>query len=175
MTDTHVYFLGSPLSQWALSRFSAQIDIEGPFYHFTHAEQYMMAAKAYLFSDEDSLQKILNASNPALQKSLGKRVKNFDPELWSKASLDVVIRANICKFAQNIDQRQFLISTGSRKIVEGNQDDPIWGVALDWNDDKILDEKNWRGENRLGQALEIVRDLFNNIPTTINPWTRKYI
>ena len=34
----------------------------------------------------------------------------------------------------------------------------IWGVKIDWKDDKILDEKNYKGLNLLGKALMQVRN-----------------
>ena len=38
-------------------------------------------------------------------------------------------------------------------LVEGSPVDPIWGVGLHFDDDLILDEKNWKGQNLLGKCL----------------------
>lgn len=43
-------------------------------------------------------------------------------------------------------------------LVEGSPYDKIWGVKIDWKDDKILDEKNYKGLNLLGKALMQVRN-----------------
>jgi predicted NAD-dependent protein-ADP-ribosyltransferase YbiA (DUF1768 family) len=37
-----------------------------------------------------------------------------------------------------------------RLFVEGNPHDGIWGVGLSWDDKKIEDRRNWKGQNRLG-------------------------
>ena len=65
-----------------------------------------------------------------------------------------VLRA---KFSQNEDLKQILLETGDRILVEGSPYDKIWGVKIDWQDDKILDEKNYKGLNLLGKALMQVR------------------
>jgi predicted NAD-dependent protein-ADP-ribosyltransferase YbiA (DUF1768 family) len=46
--------------------------------------------------------------------------------------------------------------------VEGTPFDPIWGVMIKWDDDRILDEKNWRGQNLLGKVLMRVRNDLKN-------------
>jgi len=34
----------------------------------------------------------------------------------------------------------------------------VWGVALAWDDPKILDQANWAGTNWLGEVLTDLRD-----------------
>ena len=46
------------------------------------AEHYMMAGKAKLFNDTEILEKILNSETPNLAKSLGRKIRNFNPEIW---------------------------------------------------------------------------------------------
>lgn len=47
-----------------------------------------------------------------------------------------------------------------KTLVEGSPFDKIWGVGIADNDDRILNEANWRGKNLLGKALEEVRDFY---------------
>ena len=53
--------------------------------------------------------------------------------------------------------KEALLRTGDRIIVEASPYDKIWGVGLEENDPRILNEKNWRGQNLLGKALIEVR------------------
>ena len=32
-------------------------------------------------------------------------------------------------------------------------EDKIWGIGLHYNDDKVLDESNWNGQNLLGKCI----------------------
>jgi ribA/ribD-fused uncharacterized protein len=41
--------------------------------------------------------------------------------------------------------------------VEASPKDKVWGVGLHFTDDAILDEKNWKGTNWLGEAIMQVR------------------
>src|SRR5262245_44382569 len=64
------------LSQWWPATFVA----DGQTY--ASAEQYMMAQKAKLFSDEDAYARILATTSPSEGKKLGRSVKGFDEALW---------------------------------------------------------------------------------------------
>ena len=44
----------------------------------------MMAERAKLFNDGDSLKKILNAKNPGEAKAIVRKVKNFNGSTWFK-------------------------------------------------------------------------------------------
>ena len=67
------------------------------------------------------------------------------------------------KFSQNPDLLT-LIKTHSDKIfVEASPVDLIWGVGLHENDDLILDESNWTGLNKLGNALTTVAQLLKDL------------
>jgi ribA/ribD-fused uncharacterized protein len=65
-------------------------------------------------------------------------------------------------FNKNLKEK--LLETGDKILVEASPIDLIWGVGLHEDDDKILDEANWKGENRLGKVLMKVRDYFDNNP-----------
>ena len=38
-------------------------------------------------------------------------------------------------------------------LVEAAPCDKIWGIGLEKEDEKILDERNWKGTNLLGKCL----------------------
>src|SRR5689334_8865402 len=50
--------------------------------NYQTAEQYMMAEKARLFNDTETLALILKATNPGDVKKYGRQVKNFSEEKW---------------------------------------------------------------------------------------------
>ena len=139
-------------SQW----YPCSFEVDGITYNC--AEQYMMAGKARVFNDEDTLGKILSASDPKIIKALGREVKNFDTEKWATISKDIVVKGNLHKFAQNIKLFQFLRETGNRVLVEASPYDTIWGIGMKESDIGITNPHNWKGLNQLGFALMEVRD-----------------
>jgi len=68
-----------------------------------------------------------------------------------------MVDVNMDKFGSNPYLKDILLSTGNKTIVEASPFDTIWGIGLHWKDDKVLDEKNWNGQNLLGKALMEVR------------------
>ena len=150
-TKTHIYFWGTWFSQWAKGVF----EVDGVKYNC--AEQYMMAEKARTFGDQDALVRIMEAKDPDAQKFIGRRVKNYEDQIWKEKRYQVVKKANLAKFSQIPAAKKFMKKSGNKIIVEGSPYDKIWGVGLHYKDDKILNEKNWRGENLLGKVLMEVR------------------
>lgn len=164
-TATHFFFLNGPLSQWYPCTFSCALVVGGQPMVFNCAEQFMMAAKANLFSDMDALDQIVAVSQkrdwreaPKKQKAIGRTVKGFDPALWDVEAQEIVFRGNLAKFDQNPALGLFLDQTGDKIIVEGAHYDSVWGVGLSWDDERITDPDNWQGSNWLGQALMRVRE-----------------
>jgi len=167
VTPSHVYFLRGPLSQWFHSPFKAQPFIAevmqycAEFHMFNTCEHYMMFNKAIFMRDLDCASRILAAKTPKEAKDLGREVKNYDDALWDAVRFHVVAKANFLKFNSmwtDPKLKEYLMKTGSRTLVEANPIDPIWGVALAQDDDRILDESQWRGRNLLGKALMMARD-----------------
>jgi ribA/ribD-fused uncharacterized protein len=166
-TETHVYFLSGAFSNWHQSKFKQSLVEDGEKLTFNCGEQYMMAGKATLFGDAEHKKKIMCCQpkegedwreTPKRQKALGRDVEGFEKALYDRNAREIVFRGNWAKFTQNTDLLALLLATESRIIVEGASYDEVWGVKLNWNDPKILDEKNWRGTNWLGEVLMRVRD-----------------
>jgi len=122
------------------------------------AEHYMMYQKAILFEDFESANKILNSNSPKEVQMIGREVKNFSEELWQKLSFDIVVKANIHKFAQNKELKNYLLSTNNKILVEASPIDKIWGIGLKKDDIRATNQKEWLGENKLGFALMKVRE-----------------
>lgn len=147
----------SCLSQWYPCEFS----IDGFKYHCM--EQYMMASKARIMGDKETLQKILIARDPREIKKLGRQVKGFDGIRWDMCKKDVVVLANLAKFTQNKALRDFLLSTGDKVLVEASPYDTIWGIGLSADDADAKDPNKWRGKNLLGYALVEVREMIKRL------------
>ncbi len=140
-----------PFDQWTPSIFT----INGIQYNC--AEQYMMVEKARLFGDTNIEKQIMNTDDPRTQQKLGKKVLNFNNEVWIKARYNIVFQGNLAKFTQNKDLRSELINTGNRTLVETSPIDKIWGIGLSANNPLAYDVASWNGLNLLGKVLEDVR------------------
>jgi len=141
-------------SQW----FPFQFEENGIKYQT--AEHYMMAGKAKLFNDNETLEEILKSDSPNQVKNLGRKVKNFDPKLWDEQKYEIVKRGNFLKFSQNQKFKDFLLSTNDKILVEASPYDTIWGIGMLETDPKANDPLLWNGENLLRFALMEVRDLL---------------
>ncbi|GBU09290.1 swarming motility protein [Gammaproteobacteria bacterium] len=148
--NVHLFYSGC-FSQWHKSDFSDNGLI------FNCAEQYMMYSKALLFSDKSSASDILLAQHPRTQKMIGRKIKNFDEQIWLFFRGSIVFSANYAKFSQSDDLKSMLLNTGSSIIAEASPSDKIWGIGLAESDQLALNPKNWKGMNLLGIALMQVR------------------
>lgn len=154
VTDTHVYFWGSVYSNWFMQ------DFEDNGVIYCCGEQHMMAKKAELFGDKEILKEIMKERNPKKQKALGRQVKGYDDAVWSNERFEIVRQGQYRRFSQNPSSKKMLLSTGNKIIVEASPYDDIWGVKLGPFDDRVLDEKNWRGLNLLGKVHMENRTIF---------------
>src|SRR5262245_33030073 len=150
--EQFTFFWRGPLSQWHKSRFT----IDGVTY--SCAEQYMMAQKAVLFKDQETLDEIMASDSPRVQKALGRKVRGFDQSKWDSLAREIVYRGNWGKFTQNEDLCKLLMATKGTTLVEVNPSDTIWGIGLAEDDPRAQDRKTWRGKNWLGEVLTKVRE-----------------
>lgn len=150
--ETFTFFWKSPLSQWHRSPF-----VLGGI-TFTHAEQFMMYAKAVLFNDRDSADQILQARTPREQQALGRTVRGYDESIWALFREGVVYTGNYARFQQNPEQRELLFATKGTTLVEASPHDQVWGIGLAEDDPRALDRTQWRGLNLLGAVLTRVRE-----------------
>lgn len=118
----------------------------------------MMYKKAELFSDLETAKKILESTSPAKQKKLGRQVKGFDQQIWDQHCKQIVYEGNYAKFTQNPDLKEELLKTKGTILVEASPVDRIWGVGLSEEDPRILNPKEWRGRNYLGEILTKLRE-----------------
>lgn len=125
--------------------------------YYPTAEHYMMVQKAKLF-EPSCMEMVLNAKTTKEVKLLGRSIKNFDEQIWSEKSFDIVVQANMAKFSQHEDLKRFLLSTGTKVIVEASPYDKVWGIGMSADNEKASQPLKWNGLNKLGFALMVVRE-----------------
>lgn len=152
MNSEFTFFWAGPFSQWARSPFK----LEGKT--FVTAEQYMMYKKAMLFGDTEIADRIMRTSDPKIQKSLGRKVKNFDAVKWNAVARQVVYDGNMAKFTQNQSKQAELLGTFGTTLVEASHVDFIWGIGLTADKADVTPPHLWPGTNWLGLTLTKVRD-----------------
>ncbi len=121
--------------------FRAPISLDGVW---PTSEHYFQAMK---FEDSAHRERIQRAPSPKLAKQLG---QSRDVPLradWEKAKDGVMRAALEAKFGQHAALAAMLVGTGSATLVEHSADDAVWADGGDGS-----------GENRLGHALEAVRE-----------------
>lgn len=104
------------------------------------------------------LGKVLHTSDPKAQKAIGRQVEGYDDKLWGAARVACVVGGSIARFEADASALKALLATGDRVLVEGSPYDHIWGVKLRFDDPKIDNPANWRGQNLLGIALGETRE-----------------
>lgn len=145
------------LSQWWPCHFEVVPET------YNCAEQFMMAEKARIMGDEVTRREILKTSDPKEIKALGRMVRNFDEKKWDEHKYNVVALGNLHKFQQNPQLKDFLLSTGSKVLVEASPYDVIWGIGYAEDAPECKNPEKWRGQNLLGIALMQVRNYIKGL------------
>jgi ribA/ribD-fused uncharacterized protein len=148
----------SPLSNFH----GAEFEIEGVRY--LHVEQFFQAQKAKFYGDFVRTNKIMSSST-ALQCLLARKHVKVQHQSqntqWQLEAPKVMKKGLLAKFTQNKHLGNFLLSTGSKVLVEANAKDNFWGAGLSLNDANLADSTMWPGSNKLGILLGEVRDILN--------------
>lgn len=148
----HTKKAGQAVGPWLFSQwFDAPFEHEG--HRYRTAEHWMMAGKARLFGDDETLASILAARTPGEAKALGRRVRGFDEDTWNAHRMAIVVEGSVLKFSSDPELRDFLEATSSRVLVEASPLDRIWGIGLAADDPNATRPEKWQGLNLLGFAL----------------------
>ncbi|KAM3717388.1 N-glycosidase [Dirofilaria immitis] len=158
---TLFFTIRSPFSNFHPCRFTIFEDVgngkpEERWYYST--EQYYMYHKALSAGDSETAEQIANERDARKIKMISRNIKNFERELWSKISSDVMRRGNFAKYTQNPLLRKKLFYTYGSTLVECSPTDLEWGIGLDINEPDALSPSKWRGKNKLGQILTEIRE-----------------
>ncbi len=141
-------------SQW----YDSPFELDGVRY-FT-AEHYMMAEKARLFGDREAEAKVLACTHPGEAKKLGREIRGFDNRVWYGKRVEIVVKGNHARFSQHERLRDYMLSTGTRVLVEASPVDAIWGIGLAADHRDATNPHRWKGLNLLGFALMEVREML---------------
>lgn len=141
-------------SQW----WECEFEIDGITYHTS--EQYMMSQKALLFGDTEINEEIMKARHPKQFKDLGRKVNNFNEQIWNENCCDIVLKGNYAKFSQNERLKYFLLNTNDRVLVEASPYDKIWGIGMSEDNPKCENPIQWNGTNFFGFCLMEIRDML---------------
>ncbi|MCJ1229867.1 hypothetical protein MMC12_006537 [Toensbergia leucococca] len=117
-----------------------------------------------LFGDTQTAEKIVLATAPAAQKSLGRQVKCLREDVWDLNKEKIVEEGNWNKFRDaedNTGLRRMLLGTGDRELVEASPGDKVWGIGYKAHDAEANRDK-WGG-NLLGKALMRVRSRLQEL------------
>jgi ribA/ribD-fused uncharacterized protein len=139
------------LSQWGVSEF----EIDG--IRFRSAEQAMMHGKAVLFGDHGTAARIAACRTSFQAQLLGRTVSGFDDGTWVEHREEVVVRANLAKFSQDPELRDYLLSTRGSILAEASATDLVWGAGTLDDHPGASDPRRWPGLNLLGSSLMRVR------------------
>ena len=90
-----------------------------------------------------------------MQKQIAKSVR---PNNWNQLGPDVMITGIRAKFKQNKRLNEFLKSTKDLTLAEASPYDTFYGIGLGLDSMEKTDPANWRGQNKLGEMLNIVRE-----------------
>ena len=151
----YLFFWGGIYSNWYKSPFSVKMG-SGTSVDFNCGEQYMMYCKATLSNDKDSTDLIMAEKDPRKQKSLGRKVKNFNSALWDKHKEEMMLIGLTEKFKQNPELLIQLLAENCETFVEASPYDRIWGIGFDATN-AMAHESEW-GENLLGKIITKIRN-----------------
>ncbi|TGO18441.1 hypothetical protein BTUL_0010g01120 [Botrytis tulipae] len=140
---------------------------------YTCGEACFQAVKAWRIGDMSKFAQIAHAKSGYEAKKLGNEVKGLDVADWNKISSLVMRNTIYYKYRNNPANREDLINTGNKCLVEA-RDDPVWGTglktaALAWN----TPISQWPGDNKLGEELMRARRYFQALRNQENRFDDK--
>jgi ribA/ribD-fused uncharacterized protein len=127
---------------------------------YPSVEHYFQVQKAKEFGDTEMEQKMMETPSTKAIKALGKKVKNFQKEIWDAKKQEIMMRGVRAKFVQHPELQKQLLETGDREIGDADARDAFWGIGTSENTEKSKDSSKWKGQNKLGKILMALRDDF---------------
>lgn len=123
-------------------------------YHFFSVEQVFAFGKALAMHDTENAKNIYSVkpdfaqTHPAVFRTLGRNVKNFDPKVWAKQA-DVWMKAGMeAKFTQDPFAKKVLKQTANFNLMEANPYDKKWGIGQSiYDDHRFATGQNKQGKN----------------------------
>jgi len=120
-----------------------------------------MYHKAMAMGDTHAAERILVTKDLKEVKQIGKKVKNYDEEKWSKIRYDIMKNGLLLKIKDRPNLQKMLLDTGDKLIGEASQWDHIWGIGFKGTDTGARHISSW-GQNLLGKAWMEVRSMVRD-------------
>ena len=158
----YIYFYQGRISNFHMETFSGRLSGD-EYMQFCCGEQYIMARKAIIMGDMDTFEKIMAETSPTKIKKLGRKVKNWNQELWDENVEQVA--HDVCAYRmmdRNGDVTPYglalleIVSPYEKYMfVEASITDAIWGVGGRPVSAHAYLMKNgeFKGRNILGRAV----------------------
>ncbi|GLD99534.1 hypothetical protein PINS_up008260 [Pythium insidiosum] len=176
--ETHraIYFYANRDEEYGyLSNFHPCAFVGPDGHRYKSSEQFFMKRKQETFdpTNEAIALAIRRAKTPSEAKKLGRRVQNYDDDVWNAKRFDCMVEALQLKFGSDAELGGKLLATGHKKLYEASRNDAIWGIGVsvegirelfrsndaflaDGDIDEATQEQTF-GQNLLGKALMVVR------------------
>jgi hypothetical protein len=122
---------------------------------FNCVEQGYFFNKAVICGDDHAKGRIMEATDPGTQKSIGDRIK--ETPTWLTSRIEVMERICTAKFVQNGFLRDFLVGTKKTYLAEDSISDGYWGIKMSRNNPRSTNIQNFKSNN-LGKILMRIRD-----------------
>lgn len=161
-TENAIYFLSGVFSNFH----NVKVNYNG--ITFNNSESAYMYAKAKYFNDHSSAEQIIKCTSAHNAKKIGKAIKGFNQQEWENVRYIIMYNVVYTKFHQNLYLKNILLNTNDKLIVECSKKDTYWGIGLYPNEDDVLDQSKWNGENSLGMILMEVREKLKLIDEHID-------
>ena len=127
---------------------------------FKTAEQALLYARAKVFNDTDTVNKVISIKDFKNLRREGRVTKNFNSSVWEARQEQVMIDILLAKFSCNPKLVKRLLLTGNDVIANCSIQSGRWGIGLPIYDPRRLQKESWQNENLLGTCLMKVRDIL---------------
>lgn len=106
-------------------------------------EKAIMLIKASLMGDKYHYSLIKESSNPGDVKRLGRKVTNFNEEIWQQNVCRIAKYVVAVKFKSVFGYDNILLETGSAIIAEAAKNDFRWGIGMNSTNSNINIPAKW--------------------------------
>ena len=121
--------------------------------NFSSSEQLYQYRKALAHNEHTIAARIISSDNPYVIKKISNNIKVN--KNWESKELGVLYDVVMCKFKQNHDLRQMLLSSTHKRYYEHTLDKK-YGIGLKYKG-KIPPTKDITGKNEMGKILSQVK------------------
>ena len=144
-----VYNKVSPLSTW----YPAPFTVKGQTY--ICRQQYIKHQEALLYADQETAEKILQATDP--DEIVRTEIEGDGKEKWDWHKRGFLFEAAAHQFSYNSDLKELLLDTGDLYLGHAALN-RLFGTGVEFESVLALNTKHWNGVNLCGRVLMQIRD-----------------